>query len=516
MFIGLLELRQSFHDHTRLYLFTIFVLLTWLIWVLKVALSRRYQPWTEPYTTTVTVVIPVVDEPLDLFRDVLTRIVEQRPDQILVVINGPENPDLQSVCEEFAAVEWTWTPVPGKRNAVRVGVERAVGEIVLLVDSDTVWTPDTLPELLKPFADPTVGGVTTRQRILDPRRCFLTRWADWIENSRALYSMPAQSVLGSVGCLPGRTIAFRRCVLEDVMHDFMTQKFLGVFMEVSDDRTLTNLTLKQGYRTVYQSTSLVYTDAPTHMKKFCKQQYRWARGSQYNTLRMLPWMLRHTPVLALFFVIDIVLPFLWFCSAIAWLVRTETSQSTNLYAGILQLHSHTNSLIAVVALTVLTSTLSMCLRQQRHLEEVPTDVLRMPVFVMFSTLVLMPIRMIGFVRLGHQGSWGTRAGAHVAGQDDAFGTAGTVGSAGTAVPLTTGGPRPVPDLGSHDRAPSGDGDTLVLERALPPAPVAPPPARPTRPGLVARLSGLNPRAALPYLLAAVAVTGGVLYDIRPT
>jgi hypothetical protein len=33
---------------------------------------------------------------------------------------------------------------------------------------------------------------------------------------------------------------------------------------------------------------------------------------------------------------------------------------------------------------------------------------------------------------------------------------------------------------------------------------------------VARLSGLNPRAALPYLLAAIAVTGGVLYDIRPT
>ncbi len=50
------------------------------------------------------------------------------------------------------------------------------------------------------------------------------------------------------------------------MHDFMTQKFLGVFLEVSDDRTLTNLTLKQGFRTVYQSTSLVYTDAPTQLR----------------------------------------------------------------------------------------------------------------------------------------------------------------------------------------------------------------------------------------------------------
>ena len=43
-----------------------------------------------------------------------------------------------------------------------------------------------------------------------PSARWITRWADWLENSRALYSMPAQSVLGQIGCLPGRTIAFRR------------------------------------------------------------------------------------------------------------------------------------------------------------------------------------------------------------------------------------------------------------------------------------------------------------------
>ena len=258
MLVGILELRHSFHQHVRLYLFSVFVLMTWAIWLVKVGLSRFYRPWTTPFATTASVVIPVVDEPLDLFRLVLSEIVRQRPDQILVVINGARNAALEAVCEEFNDVEWTWTPVAGKRNAVQVGVERAVGDIVLLVDSDTIWTTETLAELKKPFIAPKVGGVTTRQRILDPRRNFLTRWADWLENSRALYSMPAQSVLGTVGCLPGRTIAFRRQVLEAAMHDFMTQKFLGVFLEVSDDRTLTNLTLKQGYRTVYQSTSLVY------------------------------------------------------------------------------------------------------------------------------------------------------------------------------------------------------------------------------------------------------------------
>src|SRR5689334_19683290 len=147
--------------------------------------------------------------------------------------------------------------------------------------------------------------------------------------------MPAQSVLGQVGCLPGRTIAFRRDILMRVMDKFMTERFLGVFLEVSDDRTLTNLTLKAGYRTVYQHTSLVYTDAPLQLKKLFKQQLRWARGSQYNTLRMLPWMLGHAPLLAFFFVMDILLPFILYGVILGWIVRGFTHQGYNFYQAIL-------------------------------------------------------------------------------------------------------------------------------------------------------------------------------------
>ncbi len=481
MLIGILEIRHALQQHTRFYLFSAFVVLTWVIWGVKVILSRRYRPWTEPYDTTTTVVIPVVDEPLDLFRDVLTTILAQHPTEVIVVINGPRNAGLEAVCDDFApAVAWTWTPIAGKRNAVKVGVERARGEIVLLVDSDTIWTEGTHDEVIKPFADHRVGGVTTRQRILDPRRNFLTRWADWLENSRALYSMPAQSVLGSVGCLPGRTIAFRRSVLIAAMDAFMHQKFLGVFMEVSDDRTLTNLTLKQGFRTVYQSTSLVYTDAPTRLKKLVKQQFRWARGSQYNTLRMTPWMLVHTPLLAFFFLCDILLPFLWLCTAISWALRaTVIHADADLYAGLLHVRHH--ALLAVIALTVLTSALAMCLRQARHVAEVPVDFLWMPVYILFSTLVLMPIRIYGFIRCGHPGTWGTRAHAY-----------------DSSDPLAQA---------PHDEAgPAPD----AAADALPVAVLT----RPEKAPAPESVTG-DPRALIPYLIAATAILVGVLYDIRP-
>ncbi|WP_149202056.1 glycosyltransferase [Actinotalea subterranea] len=420
MFIFLLQLRHMLQDSSEYYLFAAFSALVWALWALKVVLSRRYRPYMLPHRTTTSVVVPVVDEPEDLFRDVLARMVEQHPDEIIVVINGARNTVLERVCDEFAPlVRWTHTPVPGKRNAVRIGTLMSRYDITVLVDSDTVWTPRVLEELVKPFADDRVGGVTTRQRILEPTRSWITRWADWLENSRALYSMPAQSVLGQIGCLPGRTIAFRRNILVRVMDRFMTERFLGVFLEVSDDRTLTNLTLKEGYRTVYQHTSLVYTDAPLQIKKLFKQQLRWARGSQYNTLRMLPWMLGHAPWLALFFLADIVLPFLLVGTILGWGYRAVTGTGVNFYEAILATYGEQVGWVWVVALMITSSVLSMAIRQIRHLQEVPSDFFRLPVFIVVSTFFLMPVRLIGFFRMGHVSGWGTRAGAYSGGPGDA-------------------------------------------------------------------------------------------------
>lgn len=504
MFIFLLQVRHMIDGHPEIYMFAIYSALIWALWVLKLILSTRYRPFTGAFTGTTSVVVPVVDEPLDLFRDVLGRMVEQRPGEIIVVINGRPNEALQEVCEEFTPlVRWVHTPIPGKRNAVMIGTELSSGEITVLVDSDTVWTDDTLAELVKPFADPQVGGVTTRQRILEPERSWITRWADWLENSRALYSMPAQSVLGQVGCLPGRTIAFRRSIMMRVMDRFMTERYMGVFLEVSDDRTLTNLTLKEGFKTVYQHTSLVFTDAPLQLKKLFKQQLRWARGSQYNTLRMLPWMIGHAPVLATFFVMDIVLPFLLAGVIAGWIYRAVTNQGYNFYAGILDEYGVQSGVIMVLVLMVVSSVLSMAIRQLRHLSEKPSDFFRLPIFIIVSTMFLMPVRLIGFFRMGHASGWGTRAGAYGGGashdtlvsiltETDRIDAAERVEDAGELPYVPAGTVAHGANVAHGTTAPHG---TTLVE-------VSPRRAAQTRvaaPQVPARRR-LNPKAAWPYLI----------------
>jgi hyaluronan synthase len=409
MLTYLLEIRAWFQTG-RVYPFAVFMTLVWSLWLLRVTLGRLYRPARRHWDATTSVVIPVVDEAEDLFSFVLGRIVAQRPTEVIVVVNGPRNPGIERVCDRLG-VWWYWTDVPGKRNAVRIGVEVASGEIVVLVDSDTVWASNTLVELVKPFRDPRVGGVTTRQRILDPDRSVLTRWADWLESVRSEYSMPAMSVLGTVGCLPGRTIAFRRQILLDCMSKFLRERFLGVFLEVSDDRALTNYTLKAGYRTVYQSTSLVYTDAPTKLWKLVKQQYRWARGSQYNTLRMLPWMLLHAPILAIFYLADIVVPFVLIGAFASWAEALATGEKWDLYADFPLPTVPWQAFAITLTLALVMTLISLSIRFGRHFAYRPRDLAYLPAFMLINTTLLMPIRIFGFFRMAHNAGWGTRSHA---------------------------------------------------------------------------------------------------------
>lgn len=58
-----------------------------------------------------------MDEDPKIFADVLGRVLEQRPDEVFVVINGPRNLSLEEVCHQFTErIRWQWTPVADKKG----------------------------------------------------------------------------------------------------------------------------------------------------------------------------------------------------------------------------------------------------------------------------------------------------------------------------------------------------------------------------------------------------------------
>jgi hyaluronan synthase len=415
MLIFILQVRTwllfgSFH------LFLLFFALGFLTWLLTVLLAHNYRPWTGTFRGDASVVIPVVNEDPQLFTEVLAAIVRQRPREVVVVINGPRNEALEGVCASFGDdVRMLWTPTAGKRNALRLGIEAISGDIAVLVDSDTRWTESTLVELLRPFAEDDIGGVTTYQEIGHPRRTIWTRFADWLELNRFYYSLPAQSVLGQVGTLPGRTIAFRRHLLVDYLPEFLSERFLGVHKEISDDRAMTTYTLRRGYRTVYQSTSRVITEAPETFWSFWRQQYRWAAGGQYQSLRNARWLSRNARVLGLLTFTPIIGGFLFLSTLLLWAVQALSSHRRGTDLAFLR-----DLPVPLIVLILLASwVVTAIVRQYRVLRARPSHLLWIGPWVLVGITLMLPVRLFAFVTMVRETGWGTRSDGYVARPDKA-------------------------------------------------------------------------------------------------
>jgi hyaluronan synthase len=378
--------------------FLAFFVYVWTVWTGKALAARRCRASRAPSPAlTTTVIVPVFQEREELFRRVLASVRAEAPTEIVVVVDGG---DWEVACvAQYYGNTVLRIPKLGKRVAIGAGLEAATADadVVLVVDSDTIWAPGALRELLRPFADPRVGGVTPRQAIFDPDGNAVRRLADWIEDIRYHLVVPAQSAFGQVGCLAGRTIAYRREAFVPAVRALVTQKVLGVPQTVGDDRVLTNELLRAGWRTVYQSTALVTTDAPNDWPTFWRQQLRWGRSSQRETLLSLRWLWRR-PVALLCFVTDVATPFALyavFALAVAHGVRGGHGGATGWSLGVELLLGYLGMMV------------SIGLRQVGHFRRHPRDVARLPLFVLQLTFVMVPLRIVAFATMLHQG-WGSR------------------------------------------------------------------------------------------------------------
>src|SRR4051812_27083449 len=192
-------------------LFMAFFLYVWTLWSAKTLAARRYRPSAGAASgVTTTVIVPVYNEPESVFRRALASVAANRPGELIAVVDGGD-PEVAAVasdyCDRVLRIRKS-----GKRAAIAAGLAASdpSTDVVVVLDSDTVWEQDALQEMLRPFADPRVGGVTPRQAIFDVGASPVRRFADWLEDLRYHLTVPAQSGFGQVGCLAGRTIAYPR------------------------------------------------------------------------------------------------------------------------------------------------------------------------------------------------------------------------------------------------------------------------------------------------------------------
>jgi cellulose synthase/poly-beta-1,6-N-acetylglucosamine synthase-like glycosyltransferase len=158
----------------------------------------------------------------------------------------------------------------GKPAALNTGIRRARGDILVLVDGDTVFEPDAIGRLVQPMRDAAVGAVSGNAKVAN-RRGLLGRWQHieyviGFNLDRRMFD-----IAQCMPTVPGAIGAFRRETLHDVG---------GVPADtLAEDADLTMAVLRAGWRAVYAPDAVAWTEVPSSLRQLWRQRYRWCYGT---------------------------------------------------------------------------------------------------------------------------------------------------------------------------------------------------------------------------------------------
>lgn len=248
---------------------------------------------------SVDVIVPSFNEDPRTLSECLASIAGQEYGgrlQVYLVDDGSENREaLRPVHEAFARdPRFNILLLPqnvGKRKAQIAAIRRSAGDMVLNVDSDTILASDVIRKLVPKMQDPAVGAAMGQLTARNRNDSWLTRLIDmeyWLACNE---ERAAQARFGAVMCCCGPCAIYRRSALASLLDQYESQYFRGKPSDFGEDRHLTILMLKAGFRTEYVPSAIAATVVPNKLGPYLRQQLRWARSTFRDTLlglRLLP------------------------------------------------------------------------------------------------------------------------------------------------------------------------------------------------------------------------------------
>ena len=271
-----------------LYLWGTFSLISWVL-LISLSLVFYYNFLTIPLAIyhkrleikkgdklacfpSLTVLIPAYNEEKVLRRTIETVLEATYHDKEIIVIDDGSTDNTYQIARCFykQGVKVIRRPNGGKAVALNHGLRFARGEVVVVVDADSMVGKHALLEIVQPFVDPAVAAVAGNIKVIN-RMNWLTKCQalEYIASIN-LYRR-ALDVFGSVTVVPGAIGAYRREVLESGgYYDSDT---------LVEDFDVTVKALKTGKIIQASTRAISYTEAPQTLRDIIKQRQRWYRGN---------------------------------------------------------------------------------------------------------------------------------------------------------------------------------------------------------------------------------------------
>ncbi|MBW8486599.1 bifunctional polysaccharide deacetylase/glycosyltransferase family 2 protein [Actinomadura parmotrematis] len=236
--------------------------------------SRRGHSWGPPVTGPATVIVPAYNESACIADTVRSLKRSRHPIEIIVVDDGSTD-GTADIAEGLGlpGVRVLRRSNGGKPSALNAGIAAARTELVVMMDGDTVFTPDTVGDLVQPFADPDVGAVAGNAKVAN-RRGLVARFQHieyviGFSIDRRVYDLAR-----CMPTVPGAVGAFRRSALHEVG---------GVSDDtLAEDTDLTMALVRAGWWVVCRPDAVAWTEAPATLGQLWRQRYRWSYGTMQS------------------------------------------------------------------------------------------------------------------------------------------------------------------------------------------------------------------------------------------
>jgi cellulose synthase/poly-beta-1,6-N-acetylglucosamine synthase-like glycosyltransferase/spore germination protein YaaH/peptidoglycan/xylan/chitin deacetylase (PgdA/CDA1 family) len=193
--------------------------------------------------------------------------------EVLVIDDGSSDGTAATVRAAFNAesrVKLLTFENGGKARALNRGLALCQGDIVVALDADTLFAPETLPRLARWFAEPKVGAVAGNA-LVGNRLNLITRWQALEYVTAQNLERRALAALGAVTVVPGAVGAWRREALTA----------LGGYPAdtLAEDQDLTIACQMAGWKVEFDSSARAYTEAPDSVGGLLNQRFRWSFGT---------------------------------------------------------------------------------------------------------------------------------------------------------------------------------------------------------------------------------------------
>ncbi len=286
----------------------------------------RPTPVDPSYTPGVSIIIPCFNEEEWIERTIRCCVDQNYPvDKLeVIVVNDCSTDNSRAVILKVLAALYQEAPRyltserikyveprtnRGKREALALGAKHAKHELLVFVDSDSFLAHDAIRNLVQPFQDPKVGGVSGRTDVANTFTNGVTKMQAVRYYIAFRIMKAAESYFDAVTCLSGPLACYRRSIVMEHMDEWLGQKFLGQRATFGDDRSLTNFVLRK-HRTAYQDTAICATIVPNTHQALLKQQMRWKRSWLRESIIAGRFIWKKEPFMSLFFYIGLLTPVL--------------------------------------------------------------------------------------------------------------------------------------------------------------------------------------------------------------